>query len=140
MKITDAVVRDLHVLVETGDASDDTRTLVEAWLAEHPQLATELRANGTAATIRFAADEAPAADGDLAALARVKHLLAMRTWSMALGFFFCALPLSFLWDSQGIHFLFANASPLFSLGTIVVGLVCWGVFVRVSRELRPTGF
>ncbi len=140
MKLTDDVVRDLHVLVEAGDASDDSRALVDTWLAEHPALAEELRAGVVSRPLPTDAGATPVAGGDLAALARVKRLLALRTWSMALGFFFCALPLSFLWDEHGVRFLFASAPPVISLGSIAVGLACWGVFVRVSGELRPTGF
>ena len=41
MKVTEAVIRDLHVLVQADEASPDSQALVAAWLAEHPSFAEE---------------------------------------------------------------------------------------------------
>jgi anti-sigma factor RsiW len=141
MKITEAVVRDLHVLVEAGEASDDTRALVEAWLAEHPALAEELR-NADGLPVSPATPSLPPLppDAELRALGRAKRLLTLRVWSMASGFFFTALPLSFVADSDGFRLLFVPSHTGLAMLSLAVGLVSWGVFVRVSRALKPVGF
>lgn len=141
MRITEPVVRDLHVLVEAGEASDDTRALVDAWLADHPALAEELRnAEGSlAAPARPPLPSLPP-ETELRALGRVKRLLRLRSWSMAFGFFFTGLPLSFIADSQGVRLLFIPSHTGFAAASLAVGLVAWGVFVRVSRSLKPVGF
>lgn len=141
MKITEAVVRDLYVLVEAGEASDDTRALVDAWLAEHPALAEELRnANGSLAASAPPSLPPLPPDTELRALGRAKRLLTLRSWSMALGFFFTALPLSFFADSHGIRFLFLPSHTGLAALSLAVGLGAWGVFVRTSRALKPVGF
>lgn len=138
MKLTDDVIRDLYPLYAEGEVTADTRALVEAWLVENPGLAAELRL-GTEFTLPARA-ETRAPDMEQAALRRTKRLLARRTWSMALGFFFTGLPLSFSWDSQGIRLLLWPAHMEIMVASLAAGLTAWLVFVRTSRALRPSGF
>jgi hypothetical protein len=138
MKITDAVIRDLYVLVQAGEASGETRALVEAWLAEHPDLAAELSRQDDLSPMPAIA--LPAPDGEFRALRRAKRLLSMRSWSMALGFFFTGLPLSFAGNSEGVHFLLIPSHMGLAALSLVFGIAAWITFVRVSRALRPVGF
>lgn len=138
MKITEAVIRDLHVLVQAGEASGETRALVEAWLAGHPDLADEL--SGQDALPPMPAIAPPAPGGEFRALRRAKRLLTMRSWSMALGFFFTVLPLSFGGNNDGVRFLLIPSHMGLAAVSLVFGIAAWIVFVRVSRALRPVGF
>jgi hypothetical protein len=138
MKVTEAVIRDLHVLVQAGEASAETQALVGAWLAEHPDLAEDL--SGQDALPPMPAVAPPAPDGEFRALRRAKRLLAIRSWSMALGFFFTGLPLSFGGDSQSVRFLLIPSHMGLAALSLVCGIAAWVVFVRVSRALRPVGF
>ena len=138
MKITDDVVRDLYPLVQAGEASAETRSLVAAYLAEHPALAEQLRrSDGWSLP---AVTSAPAPDVERDALRRTKALLSRRAWSMGLGFFFTGLPLAFVFDEHGFRFLLWPAHPALALGCLLLGLAAWGVFVRTTRALRPAGF
>jgi anti-sigma factor RsiW len=137
MNVTENVIRDLHVLAQAGEASDDARALVEAWLAAHPALAAELA--------DAPADALPPppplpADGELRALRRTRRLLSLRSWSMALGFFLTALPLSVRGGDEGVRFLLIPGHLGIAAASLVLGIAAWVVFVRVSRALRPVGF
>lgn len=137
MNVTENVIRDLHLLAQAGEASDDSRALVEAWLATHPALAAELA--------DAPADALPPlpplpADGELRALRRTRRLLSLRSWSMALGFFLTALPLSVRGGADGVRFLLIPGHLGIAAGSLVLGIAAWVVFVRVSRALRPVGF
>lgn len=141
MNVTENVIRDLHVLAQAGEASDDSRALVEAWLAAHPALASEL-ADAVADGPLDARPSLPPlpADGELRALRRTRRLLSLRSWSMALGFFFTALPLSFRGGADGVRFLLIPGHTGIAVASLVLGIAAWLVFVRVSRALRPVGF
>ena len=138
MTVTDAVIRDLYALVQAGEASADTQALVAASLAANPALAEELRR--TEAWTLPAAVPGRAIDAERVALRRTKALLARRSWSMGLGFFFTGLPLSFVWDSHGFHFLLIPSHAALAALCLALGIAAWVVFVRASRALRPTGF
>jgi anti-sigma factor RsiW len=141
MNVTENVIRDLHVLVQAGEASDDSRALVEAWLAAHPALAAEL-ADGDAPLGLSSLPPLPPlpADAELRALRRTRRLLSLRSWSMALGFFFTSLPLSFRGGADGVRFLLIPGHMGIAAASLVLGIAAWVVFVRVSRALRPVGF
>ena len=138
MNVSESVIRDLYVLVQAGEASADTRALVDAWLAGHPALAEELRRSESWTLPAVAASRPPNAERD--ALRRTKALLARRSWSMGMGFLFTGLPLSFEWDHNGLHFLLIPAHTGFALLSLALGIAGWVVFARTSRALRPAGF
>lgn len=138
MKVTEAVIRDLHVLVQADEASPDSQALVAAWLAEHPSVAEEL---SRAEALPPAPPLPPMSAGiEHRALRRTKRLLSVRSWSMALGFIFTALPLSIRGGEAGIRFLFIPSHMWIAATSLVLGIAAWVVFVRVSRALRPVGF
>lgn len=137
MNVTENVIRDLHVLDQAGEASDDSRALVEAWLAAHPALAAEL-ADAVVDTLP-PLPPLPA-DGELRALRRTRRLLSLRSWSMALGFFFTSLPLSVRGGAEGVRFLLLPGHMGIAAASLLLGIASWLVFVRVSRALRPVGF
>ncbi len=138
MKVTEAVIRDLHVLVQADEASPDSQALVAAWLAEHPSFAEEL---SLSEALPAAPQLPPLSAGiEHRALRRTKRLLALRSWSMALGFVFTGLPLSVRGGEAGIRFLFIPSYMAIAAGSLVLGIAAWIVFVRVSRALRPVGF
>ncbi len=138
MNVPENVIRDLNVLVQAGEASEESQALVRAWLADHPDLAAELSAADGLSSLPAAFPGVP--EGELRALRRAKRLLAVRSWSMALGFFFTGLPMSFVGDNEGVRFLLLPAHTGLAALSLVVGLASWVVFVRVSRSLRPAGF
>ena len=136
MNITDDVIRDLLPLVHAGEASAETRTLVEAYLANHPALAEEAKRAEAWTLPRTAAP----LDGERAALRRTKRLLSRRTWSMAMGFMFTGLPLSFKASSDSFEFLLLPGHPWLAGLSLAVGIAAWIVFMRTTRALKPTGF
>lgn len=136
MNLTDDVIRDLLPLVHAGEASAETRALVEAYLASHPALAEEAK-RAEAWTLP---QTTAVHDDERAALRRTKRLLSRRTWSMALGFGFTALPLSFRASSDSFQFMLLPDHPWIVGLSLAAGLVAWIVFVRSTRALKPTGF
>ena len=136
MNITDDVIRDLLPLVQAGEASAETRALVEAYLASHPALAEEAKRAEAWVLPKTAALH----DGERAALRRTKRLLSRRTWSMAMGFLLTGLPLSFKASSDSFEFLLLPGHPWMAGISLAAGLVAWIVYLRTTRALRPAGF
>lgn len=91
MKVTSDVIVDLWPLYEAGEASADTRALVESFLEGDPEFARKIR-EGEEATTRMltAVPVLPPPDAERAALARTKLLLRLRFHFLAAA---CALSL-----------------------------------------------
>jgi hypothetical protein len=97
MNLHENVIIDLMALVRSGQASVESRRLVDEWLAAHPDLA------------KFAALDAPPDPAlELQALERTRKALRQAGWEKAFALLFTVLPFSFVYDSQQIHFLFAD--------------------------------
>jgi hypothetical protein len=132
---TREVVKDLLPLYAAGEASEDTRALVEEWLARDPDLAAlaaELRGGGAPPP------GAPAGAGRRE-LAAARALLRRRTWLLALAIVFTALPLSFVFDERGLRFLMLRDAPLASMASWAAAAGLWVGFAAVSRRLKVTG-
>src|ERR1700676_4404489 len=101
MNVTRDVILDLLPLYLSGEASAATRTLVEEYIKQDPELAQQ---------IRFQRDSfAPAVrsplppDLELRALRRTRSLLNWQRWLFALGIFFSATPLSNQFSFESGH-------------------------------------
>lgn len=138
MNATRQIVKDLLPLYVSGEASPDSRALVEAFLREDPELAKladALRAVELAPPP--AASVVPAAGR--AALERTRGLLRRRTWCLAFALFFSGLPLSFVADQSGLRFLLLRDAPALALASLAVAAALWIAFGITARRLRVTG-
>ena len=136
MNITREIVKDLLPLYAAGEASEESRAVVEAWLrtdAELARLAAELRDD---AAPRSAA---VSRDSGRTALAATKALLRRRTWLLALAVLFTGLAVSFTFDSSGVRFFMLRDAPLTASLCLGTALGLWIAFGAVTRRLRVTG-
>ena len=143
MNVTDDVIRDLLVICEAGEASADTRRLVEAYLVAHPEFTPETRRPSdalAAASGRAISGVSLASQVERTALARTKHLLRMRSLVMAAGIFFTILPASFVFDGAGIHWAYWPAHPVVGSASWAVGVAAWIYYFALGRRLGGTAF
>jgi anti-sigma factor RsiW len=137
MNVTREIVKDLLPLYASGEASPDSRRLVEAFLREDPELAA--LAEALAAETAGPPRQAPAAGGELRALDRTKALLRRRTWLLALALFFTGLPLSFAADSSGVKFLLLRDAPAVGSASLAAAAALWILYAVTARRLRVSG-
>lgn len=137
MNITRDVITDLLPAYEAGEASADTRALVDTYLAENPGFAA-LVAEGRRAEGRLRSTAAPPAAGvERESLQRTRKLLTERTWTVALAVLFTGMPFAFAFDSHGITFVMLRDQPgsaVFLLGAAFM----WVRYVRLQRTLKPS--
>lgn len=137
MKITRDVVMDLLPLHASGEASADTRALVEEYLKGDPALARLASA--------LAAGEAPPSTAEppreaaVGALERTKTLLGRRTRFLALALFLTGLPLSFSFDHGVLQFLLVRDAPAVASACWAGAIAFWIAYVWNARSLRVTG-
>ena len=109
MNITRDVISDLWPVYASGEASADTRALVEAFLQQDPEFAELLRRRGEEALLRQNVPRLPP-DREAQALRRTKRLLHGWDWTLFLamlfsGFAFGRIVSDTSWDVSPVNFI-----------------------------------
>jgi hypothetical protein len=109
MNVTREVINDLWPLYAAGEASTDTRALVEAFLQQDPEFARLLQGRGEEALLR---QDAPrlSPDREAQALRRTKRLLHGWDWLLFMamifsGFAFGRIVSDTSWDVSPVNFI-----------------------------------
>jgi hypothetical protein len=126
VKITRDVIADLWPLYAAGEASPDTRALVDAFLEEHPEVADTLLEMP-----ELGGGVAPSPDVEVRALERTRDLVMGNSWMQGLRLLAIALiVLAFVRSARGEV---PNSTPLF-LANIAAAAICGTVYLLwVSR-------
>lgn len=130
MSISKNVIRDLLPVYVAGEASAETRALVEGALAEDEELRTEARELGTVPSM-----PEPSAPPDLGivTLKRTQRLLRKHTVLVGFCYFFTALTFGFVLRPGGMPYKLAATA---CLATAIGG---WIEFLRNAVRLRDSG-
>ena len=114
MEITRDVVRDLLTVYLAGEASADTRRLVEDYLATDPVLAADVvRAQGR--PLDLPVTPAPPPSAEKHALDATRQLLKNRTSTLAIACLFTLLPFSFVFEGSRVTFVVLRDAPVIAL-------------------------
>ena len=138
MTVTRDVVRDLLPAYLSGEASADTRRLVEAFLAGDPVLAQEVEA---ASGENFGLPEtpAPAQTAEKEALDLTRRLLKHRTSTLVVAAIFTVLPLTFVFDESGVTFLLVRDKPKVAIAWWFTAAIMWISHFVIRRRTRVSG-
>ncbi len=137
MRVTRDVILDLLPIYSAGEASADTRTLVESYLATDPALARAVREGAPDELLRTSAT-APADAVARTALERTRSLQRRQSWWLAVGILFTLLPASGGVTSWGTWFMWRDAQPV-ALASLIVAAIGWFGWFRVRRRLSVAG-
>jgi hypothetical protein len=138
MNVTDDVLNDLLTLYLAGEASADTRALIEERARREPAFAAKLAA---ARTVDEAAalPSAPPADLELRALKQTRHAIFLRTLFWGMGLFFTLLPLTVHGDGDGAGFVFIGRHPGLVWAFWSVAAASWVAYWVMNREVKRAG-
>ncbi len=135
MKVTRDVVKDLLAVCAAGEASADTRALVEEWLRSDPDLARQAaRADGVA----LPDVPALAPTAEKRALDRTRRHLRWRTVLLGLAAYVTTLPFSVTFGSRGYEGLLIKDWPQ-RVVVVAIAAVLWVVYWRLARRARLSG-
>jgi hypothetical protein len=134
MKITDDVVRDLAALMEAGEASEDSRALVEEYTRAHPEFARERQA----AAAPLPAPRPPL-DHEMQNLRRTKEMVRLKSWLFGLALALTLAPLSLAFRSGEITFLLFRDAPGAAVGLWSTAAAGWVAYYVIARRVRASG-
>ena len=138
MTMTREVVKDLLPGYLAGEASADTRALVEEFLQTDAELAGAVdlvRRDGP----RLPQMPPPAATAEKAALERTRRLLRHRSSVLAVAVFFTLLPFTFVWQDSHVTFLLIRDQPIIGSAWLLTGAVMWGWYGMLRRRMDVSG-
>lgn len=136
MKITRDVVRDLLTVYLSGEATADTREVVEEWLKTDADLAMQVD-EARRGDLPPVAPPPPSVERQ--ALARTKRGLRWRAIMLGVAIYVSTLPLTVTFNEHGFQgLLIQDWWERGVLLAIAAGL--WVVYFRMSRGLRRSGF
>ena len=136
MNITRSVVKDLLTVYLAGEASTDTRALVEEYLGTDPLLARDVEA-ARGASLGLPAVAGPSAE--MKALEDTKQLIKNRTSTLVVAMMFTVLPLAFVFHGTTITFLLIRDAPVIGFTWWATAAVMWCWHVRLRLRLRVSG-
>lgn len=136
MNISRDVVKDLIAVYLAGDASADTRALVESYLKTDPELAKDVEAAGHA-TLGLPPTHMPTAEKQ--ALEATQQQLKVRTSTLVVAMIFTVLPLTFAFHGTTITFLLIRDAPVIGLAWWATAAIMWIWHLMIRRRLRVSG-
>lgn len=138
MNVTRNVVTDLLPLYLAGEASDDTRVLLEEYLRQDPAFAGEVREQAeNSAVLLGGLTAVPSADHEKETLQRVRRFNRRRATLLGVSIAATLMPLSFGKTDQ-VHWLMLRDNPNLALMFWVAALGCWIAYYMTGRRLRTT--
>ena len=136
MNISRDIVKDLIPVYLAGDASADTRALVESYLKTDPELSADITAaRGT--SLGLPATRPPTAAKQT--LDATRQLLKSRTSTLVVATIFTVLPLTFAFHGTTITFFLIRDAPVIGIAWWVTAAIMWIWHVRIRRRLRVSG-
>ena len=136
MNISRDVVKDLIAVYLAGEASADTRALVESYLKTDPELAKDVEAAGHA-TLGLPPTHMPTAEKQT--LEATQQQLKVRTSTLVVAMIFTVLPLTFVFHGTTITFLLIRDAPVIGLAWWATAAIMWIWHLMIRRRLRVSG-
>lgn len=135
MKLSRDVITDLLPLYSAGEASADTRALIEEFFRDNPDFARRAKSGGSG---QFAGAPAPQSELEMRTLARTKRQLRLRSLLLAFSIFFTLSPFSFSFDNNGFAWVYAR-QPQQIAALLVFAAAGWAGYFWLRHRLRGSG-
>jgi hypothetical protein len=137
VKVTREVINDLLPAYLVGEASDASRALVEEFLRGDPEFAALVRNEQSIELLKQPITLA--ADHEKQSLTRLKRLIKLQTWFLALALLFSVVPFSVKIEDGSIRFfMLQNTTWLAAIYWSIAALFWLGYFL-IRRRLGVGG-
>jgi anti-sigma factor RsiW len=125
MKITQNIVEDLLPVYLAGEASTDTRALLEEYQREHPEFAQRVReAAARANALLDAPLEATSPDREKAALECARKRMRFRSQMLGFCIGYGLMPFAFVFDKGHLTWLMVRDNPTAAIAFWVASAAC----------------
>jgi hypothetical protein len=138
MKLSRAVMNDLLTVYLAGEASAETRALVEQYAREDADFSAAMEA-----ARRVNLDPAavtPAADLEIRSLKMTRQFVRLRSLFMGMAVFFTLLPFSFAFSTEtGMKWLVWGTSRGLGMALLSIAAASWIACYAMNRQIKRAG-
>jgi hypothetical protein len=136
MMVTKALIEDLLPLYAAGEVSEETRKIVDEFLAGDADLRARLKAAVAQALPRVSVP----AGVETKSILETRRLIKNKNHLWGLAFGLSYLSMTFAFNSEkGLVFLMARDLPQLALLFCTFGLFSWFLLIRMDVRMRATG-
>lgn len=135
MNLPEPVLRDLLTVVLSGEASPESRRLVDDYVRDHPEFARLLQSNDELDVIL----PPQVHDREMESLKRTKEMLRLKSILLGMAIAFTLLPLAIVFRNGAITFFMLRDATGAAVGLWCVAVASWVAYFVISRSLRTTG-
>ena len=143
MNVTREVINDLLPAYLCGEASADSRALVEEFLKNDPELARlveqQKKEDSQKTELLKGADMNLSPGHDMRTLARTRAMLERRSWLFALALAFSLVPFSFTFDGNHLTWMMLRDVPRMAVLYWASAVGFWIALYLTNRRLRASG-
>jgi hypothetical protein len=136
MQVTRDVIYDLLPAYAAGEASADTKRIVDDFLRDDVGLRTAVNDDAIELLRRPVLLDAGVGKR---ALDEMKRLIRRHTWFHALALVFTLVPFSIIIEGGVVQFLMLRDSPRIAAVYWLLAAICWGGYYATMRKLDVTG-
>jgi len=137
MNITRDVVTDLLPLYFAGEASPDTRALLEEYLQQNPAFAAAVREQAERSAAMLADVVAsPRLTAEKAAFERVRRYNRYRNQLLAFTIAFALMPFAFVFHNSDVQWLMLRDNPKQAIYFLVAAAGCGAAYHWLGRRVR----
>jgi hypothetical protein len=141
MNITREVILDLLPVYLSGEASVGTRTLIEEFLKQDPELAKKLRSEWMEKMSEAAPSVLPP-ELELRAFRKTKRLIGWQKWLLGFAIFFTSIAASLQFTTSGGRItkfqFFLQSYPTEWAICLALAAAFWLGYILLRRRLRTT--
>ena len=137
MNVTVNVITDLLPLYLAGEASADTRALLEEYLRQHPAFAASVQAHAQRSAAMLAAlPMAPPPDHERATLEKSRKFARTRSQVLAFSLACTLIPLAFSFKNGAVQWIMLRDNPTMAVLFFVAAAACWLAYVMMGRRVQ----
>ena len=136
MKITRDVITDLMPVYSSGEASSDTRALVEEFFKQDPEYA-QIAARPEGQILPGAVHLSLPRNSELTSLARTRLMIRRRSLFLSLALMFTGFTVAFKFNHDGVSWLWSDAHAG-AYGCIAIAAISWIGLLVMRHRLRTT--
>jgi hypothetical protein len=139
MNVDRQVIIDLLPVYFSGEASIPTRTLVEDYFREDPELERIARSANRSVEGLKVQGLVPDAEREKAALTRTRSLVQARNIWMGFAVAYSLLPFAFIFSGNRITWVMLRDNPKGAIMFAAFGIICWIIFFVHGHWIKKTG-
>ena len=136
MKITRDIINDLLPLYQSGDASPDTRELVETFLKDDPEFSRTVLEQKD--TLSLSNQPHLPKEIEMQTLEKTKKVLWQRSMYLGAAIFFSLFTFAIQFDSHSVRWIWSGM-PIAAGACLAVGILFWALFAHANGKLKGSG-